>query len=49
MTEPASPKPEARWKLAYAASALLVLAFHYRLALPGRALVANDFRAIFIE
>jgi len=34
--------------VAYAASALLVLAFHYRLALPGRALVANDFRALFI-
>jgi hypothetical protein len=25
-----------------------VLVFHYRLALPGRALIANDFRALFI-
>jgi len=36
------------WPFAYAASAALVLLFHYRLALPGRALVANDFRALFI-
>ncbi|MFN2549862.1 MAG: YfhO family protein [Myxococcales bacterium] len=41
------PRPEA-WLPAYTAAALLVLAFHYRLALPGRALVANDFRALFI-
>ena len=32
----------------YALCAALVLAFHFRLALPGRALVANDFRALFI-
>jgi len=32
----------------YLACVLLVLAFHYRLALPGRALVSNDFRAYFI-
>jgi hypothetical protein len=37
-----------RWRLACAAAALLVLLFHFRLALPGRALVANDFRALFI-
>ncbi len=37
-----------RWRLACLAAALLVLLFHYRLALPGRALVANDFRALFI-
>src|SRR5205085_3993660 len=37
-----------RWWLAYLAAALLVLLFHFRLALPGRALVANDFRALFI-
>ena len=37
-----------RWRWAYAASAALVLLYHYRLALPGRALVANDFRALFI-
>ena len=36
------------WRRAYLACALLVLAFHFRLALPGRALVANDFRALFI-
>jgi hypothetical protein len=39
---------KARWWPAYAACVALVLAFHYRLALPGRALVANDFRALFI-
>ncbi len=60
MSEPEArgPRPEAgpevraarphAWRIAYAASALLVLAFHYRLALPGRALVSNDFRALFI-
>ena len=32
----------------YLLCAALVLAFHFRLALPGRALVANDFRALFI-
>ncbi|HEY2030123.1 MAG TPA: YfhO family protein [Myxococcales bacterium] len=32
----------------YLACVLLVLTFHFRLALPGRALVANDFRAYFI-
>ena len=56
MNEPEAggPRPEAAfkrpqaWTLAYAASAVLVLSFHYRLALPGRALVANDFRALFI-
>ncbi|HEX9576837.1 MAG TPA: YfhO family protein [Myxococcales bacterium] len=37
-----------RWGPAYLAAALLVLLFHFRLALPGRALVANDFRALFI-
>lgn len=37
-----------QWRWAYAASAICVIAFHYRLALPGRALVANDFRALFI-
>jgi len=37
-----------RWHAAYIAAALLVLLWHYRLALPGRALVANDFRALFI-
>jgi hypothetical protein len=37
-----------RWGPAYLAVALLVLLFHFRLALPGRALVANDFRALFI-
>ena len=36
------------WRRALLASAALVLLFHYRLALPGRALVANDFRALFI-
>jgi hypothetical protein len=35
------------WLAAYAACAALVLGFHYRLALPGGALVANDFRALF--
>ena len=37
-----------RWRLAFAVAALLVLLFHFRLALPGRALIANDFRALFI-
>jgi len=37
-----------RWRAAYLGAALLVLLFHYRLALPGRALVANDFRGLFI-
>src|SRR5260370_3853352 len=37
-----------RWRLACLAAAVLVLLFHYRLVLPGRALVANDFRALFI-
>src|SRR5439155_15401251 len=37
-----------RWWPAYLAAAALVLLFHFRLALPGRALVANDFRALFI-
>jgi hypothetical protein len=32
----------------YLACVALVLLFHYRLALPGRALVSNDFRAFFI-
>ena len=36
------------WPIAYFACAVLVLLFHYRLALPGRALVGNDFRALFI-
>ena len=36
------------WRRAYAACAALVLAFHFRLAWPGHALVANDFRALFI-
>src|SRR5437660_170183 len=35
-----------RWRLAFAVAALLVLLFHFRLALPGRALIANDFRAL---
>jgi hypothetical protein len=35
------------WFVAYAACAALVLLFHYRLAWPGRALIANDFRALF--
>ena len=43
--EPASARA---WRLALLASAALVLLFHFRLALPGRALVANDFRALFI-
>ena len=47
-TEARGPRPETSWRRAYAASALLVLLFHYRLALPGRALVSNDFRALFI-
>src|SRR5215470_4201761 len=37
-----------RTRVAYAVSALLVLGFHYRLALPGQALVSNDFRSLFI-
>ncbi|MGZ6143273.1 MAG: hypothetical protein ACXWLM_08040, partial [Myxococcales bacterium] len=37
-----------RWRYAGLAAAALVLIFHFRLALPGRALVANDFRALFI-
>jgi hypothetical protein len=36
-----------RWA-PYAACVALVLAFHYRLALPGRTLVVDDFRAFFI-
>ncbi len=50
MTKPEARglRPEARWPLAYLACASLVLSFHYRLALPGRALVSNDFRALFI-
>ena len=36
------------WALSYAAAAALVLLFHYRLAQPGKALVANDFPAFFI-
>ena len=49
MNEPEArgPRPEA-WPKAYVACAALVLLFHYRLALPGQALVANDFRALFI-
>ena len=51
--EAQSPRPEAAlaaaWHRAYLACALLVIAFHYRLALPGRALVGNDFRALFIS
>ena len=35
-------------KRAYLAAIALVLLFHYRLALPGQALIANDFRALFI-
>ena len=45
--KPEAGRPQA-WPIAYFATALLVLAFHYRLALPGRALVGNDFRALFI-
>ncbi len=37
-----------RWRAAYLAAALLVLAYHFRLALPGRALISNDFRSLFI-
>ena len=37
-----------RWRAAYLVAALLVLAWHFRLALPGSALVSNDFRSLFI-
>lgn len=37
-----------RWRAAYLACALLVLAFHFRLAVPGQALISNDFRSLFI-
>ena len=36
------------WRVAYLAAAVVVLAFHFRLVLPGRALVSNDFRSLFI-
>jgi hypothetical protein len=37
-----------RWRGAYLAAVLVVLAWHFRLALPGRALVSDDFRTLFI-
>ena len=36
------------WRGAFLAAALVVLAYHFRLALPGNALVSNDFRSLFI-
>lgn len=42
------PRAQGAWTRAYLACAALVLLFHCRLALPGRALVSNDFRAFFI-
>jgi len=36
------------WRGAYVAAAVLVVAYHYRLALPGSALISNDFRSLFI-
>src|SRR5258708_8099878 len=49
---PGSRKPASarmkRWRLACLAAALLVLVFNYGLGLAGGAVVANDFRALFI-
>ena len=36
------------WRGAFLAAALVVVAYHFRLALPGNALVSNDFRSLFI-
>ena len=36
------------WRAAWFAAALAVLAYHFRLALPGNALISNDFRSLFI-
>ena len=36
------------WRGAYVAAAVLVVAYHYGLALPGSALINNDFRSLFI-
>ena len=48
MSEQAAPAGSRSDLPLYALCAAAVLAFHYRLVLPGRALVANDFRALFI-
>jgi len=37
-----------QWLFAGAIAALCVIGFHYRLALPGRALISNDMRGLFI-
>ena len=36
------------WRGAFLAAALVVVVYHFRLALPGNALVSNDFRSLFI-